>query len=380
MWALPADVDYFGLTSPGSAPPLGNKVGAVFIFVGLGWVRLWWLLCWAYAVLLSNQWIREHGGAPRRAVMQTSLRFINRWNADTQHSWRGRRPRYCRYRHSVEHPCLRGTEELGDRVYHCSKKEADVEMGRALAPFHLPVYDHYCYWIRVIVYLDSTKAYLLTILFMSIDAVAVLALSIFAMAHRQHTMSTLHAPMSVLATFLVAYLSGVNVGKKWWFLALRNRIEPEEGLKKSHLFAIAVGSRDNPDFIFSAYEGNPWDLGPWGNLKEVLGDGMSWLLFWVRPRRVKEYRKNGYLANQSDFQMSADFMSWVANKRLEHSRSQAATRTARTQGGRRALGHSAEYVARGYQAVPDRLGLGELTFRQESRFRLVSRSEGGNPM
>lgn len=74
-----------------------------------------------------------------------------------------------------------------------------------------------------------------------------------------------------------------------------------------------------PDFIFSTYEAGPWDLGNRGNLQEVLGSKWSWFLFWVRPKRVKNYGKNGYLANLSDFQMSADFRSWVAGKLLEHS-------------------------------------------------------------
>lgn len=376
MWAAAAEEPYFGLSPPGA--PVGNKIGAIFIFVGLGLVRLWWLLSWAYAVLSSTKWLRERGGAPRRAVMQTDVRFIHEWNAGTKRSWRGRRPRYCRYEHALEHACSRGTEELGDRVYHCKEKEADVVMGKVLAPFHLPVYDHYCYWIRVIVYLDSIKAYLLTILFLAIDAFIVLALSTFAIAHRGHSMSVLHAPMSVLTAFIITYMAGCNVVKKWWQLAFRNRILPEEGLRHNHLFAIAVGTRDLPNLIFSAYEGNPWDLGTWGNLKEVLGDKWTWFLFWVHPRRVKDYRKNGYLANQSDFQMSADFASWVANKRLEHSRSRAATRTARIEEGRRALGHSADSANRDDQA-PDRLELGELTFRRNSRYRLVSKSEGADP-
>ncbi|ROW01906.1 hypothetical protein VMCG_05536 [Cytospora schulzeri] len=376
LWSTTIDEPSFGLFNPGA--PMGNKIGAVFIFVGFGLVRLWWLSSWAYAVLWSTKWLRERGGAPRRAVMQTSLRFINEWNARTRRSWRGRRPRYCRYEHDPQNPCSRPDEELGDRVNHCAKKEADVVMGRVLAPFHLPVYDHYCYWIRVIVYLDSVKAYLLTILFLTIDALIVLALSIFAMARREHSTSILHAPMSVLTTFIITYLAGSSVLKMWWKLAFRNLIGPEIGLKGHHLFAIAVGSRDLPDLIFSAYEGNPWDLGTWGNLKEVLGDKWTWFLFWVRPRRVKDYRKNGYLANQSDFQMSADFMGWVANKRLEHSRSRTATRTARTETSRRALGYSADSAIRN-APVPDRLGLGELTFHRNSRYRLVSKSEGADP-
>ncbi|KUI70211.1 hypothetical protein VM1G_06320 [Cytospora mali] len=372
MWAA-ADVEAdFGLSSTGDSS--GNKIAAVAIFVVLGLVRLEWHLSWAYAILFSTRWMKERGVAPRRAVMQTSLRFIREWNALTKRSWRGRRPRYCR----LERSCLRGDEELGDRVYHCTEKEADVKSGKVLAPFHLPVYDHYCNWIRVIVYLDSMKAYLLTILFLAVDAVIVLALSTFAISHRGHSMSILHAPMSVLATLIITYLAGGNTVKKWWQLAFRNRIGPEEGHRHDHLFAIAVGTRDIPDFIFSTYIGSPWDLGIRGNLTEVLGSTWTWFLFWVRPRRVQDYRKNGYLANQSDFQMSADFMSWVANKRLEHSRLKIATRTARTEEGRRAMGHS---IGSAHQDVdiPDRLELGDLTFRRNSRYRLVSKSEGGDP-
>lgn len=108
-------------------------------------------------------------------------------------------------------------------------------------PIHLPAYDHYRHWIRVIVFLDTTKPYLLAILFLFLDAVFVFALSIFAMAQRQHAASYLHAPVLVLTTFVITYLSGVNVFEKWWGLAVKNCTEVEEG-KRNHLFAIAVGS------------------------------------------------------------------------------------------------------------------------------------------
>lgn len=372
MWAAADEAPSFGLTSPGPVSGSGNKVGAVIIFVGLGWVRLWWLLSWAYGVLLSNQWMRMYVPAPARAVMQTSHRFIIDWSR-TQQTWRGRRPRYCRNRYNYSFAsgaCVRGNEELGDRVYHCSRKAAQVEEGRRHTPVHLPLYDHYCYWIRIVVYLDSMKPYLFAITFMSIDAILVFALSIFAIARREQSRSILHVPMSVIAAFVIAYLSGDSVVKKWWLFALRNRIAPEEDMMGSHLFAIAVGTSERPDFIFSAYEGNPWDLGPWENLKEVLGDGWSWLLFWVRPRRVKNYRKNGYLANHSDFKMSDDFLAWVSNKRLESSRSREASEAARALERRRGLARS--------DKAADRRDLGGLTFRR-NQSRLGSRSEGGVP-
>ncbi|KUI54685.1 hypothetical protein VP1G_02128 [Cytospora mali] len=355
LWAATVDDHFFGLITPYA--PLSNKVSAAIIMAVLGLVRLAWLLSWAYAILFSTRWIKERGVAPRRAVMQTSLRFIREWNALTKRSWRGRRPRDCR----LERSCFRGDEELGDRVYHCTEKEADVKSGKVLAPFHLPVYDHYCHWIRVIIYLDSIKAYLLTILFLAIDAMFVLGLSIFAMTHLEHSTSMLHAPVSVLTTLIISYLAGCK-----------------EGHRHDHLFAIAVGTRDIPDFVFSTYIGSPWDLGIRGNLKEVLGSKWTWFLFWVRPRRVQDYRKKGYLANLSDFQMSADFVSWVANKRLEHSRLKDATGTARTEEGRRAMGHSTGSAHRD-DGIPDRLELGDLTFRRNSRYRLASKSEGGVP-
>ncbi|KAK7740920.1 hypothetical protein SLS53_004983 [Cytospora paraplurivora] len=371
LWSTSADQPDFGLFDQRAT--LDNQIAAIFIMVGLGLVRINWLLSWGYAVLLSNQWLRERPPTPARGAMQTSVRFIAQWNAGTMRSWRGRRPRYCLY----ESNCLNGGEELGDRVYHCHEKEAQVKAGKVLAPFHLPVYDHYCYWIRVLVYLDSIKPYLLTILFLLVDAVVVLGLSIYALADAEHSTSVLHAPMSALATLITAYLSGVNVLAKWQELAFYNRVSPEKK-RPDYLFAIAVGTRDVPDFIFSTYEAGPWDLGSRGNLQEVLGSKWSCFLFWVRPKRVKNYGKNGYLANLSDFQMSADFRSWVAGKRLEHSRSTEATRTARTERGRRSQGRSAE-SAPGEAVVPDRLELGELTFRGHSRYRLASRSEGGIP-
>lgn len=185
---------------------------------------------------------------------------------------------------------------------------------------HLPVYDHFCGWLGVCVYLDTIKPYLLLMVFLLLDAVVVFSCSIAAMSLPETQDKALHAPVMVLATIIVFWLCWQNVHVKFWHLAMRNITAPElnklrDNRGGSIMFAIRLAPTN--DFIFERYRSNPWDLG-WRNLHQVFG-GWDCLLPHTRPPRCVGYGVN----NRSDFEMTDEFWRWVEEKEREH-RSRAA--------------------------------------------------------
>lgn len=176
----------------------------------------------------------------------------------------------------------------------------------------------------MVVYLDTIKAYLLAILFMTLDAVIVLSVSVFAMIRKSTASYRTHGPVALLTTMIIVYLAGSNAFRRWWHIACRNRVIPElagNSVRKQR-FAIFQPTRDGHDYIFGTFEDerrqamNPWDLGTRANLKAALG-GWSCLLFWRQPARVRRYGSELRGLQRSDFEMSEQFWAWVYRKVLE---------------------------------------------------------------
>lgn len=188
-----------------------------------------------------------------------------------------------------------------------------------------PLYDHTCQWIRVVIFLDTIKPYLLAILFMTLDAIIVLSISVFALTRRSMGSYRVHGPVAIMTALIITYLSGSNAYKRWWHIACRNRVDPEldkEAHKfKKMRFAVVLPRIIEQDYIFGAFEDerrralNPWDLGIMENLRAALG-GWSCLLFWRQPARVWEYGTSSPSKN-TDFEMSEQFWAWHYSKILE---------------------------------------------------------------
>lgn len=213
--------------------------------------------------------------------------------------------------------CVDPDRPLADRVYHCSKfgEKCERDAGRSRRGVHLPVYDHYCGWLRVCVYLDTIKPYLLLMVFLLLDAVIVFSCSIAAMSLPGQEDILVHAPMMVVAGIIAGWLSWHNVRIKFWHLAMRNITIPERSKLNDHrggsiMFAI----RHNPtgDLFFERYRGNPWDLG-WRNLYQVFG-GWDCLLPFRQPPRCVGYGRN----DRSDFEMTEEFWHWVEEKEEQY--------------------------------------------------------------
>lgn len=234
---------------------------------------------------------------------------------------RSGRPRFCGHRDG-RRGCVDPDRPLADRVYHCTHlgKKCEEDPRRPRHVVHLPVYDHFCGWLGVCVYLDTIKPYLLLMVFLLFDAIIVFSCSIAAMSSPETQDQLLHAPMMALATIIVLWLCGHNVHVKFWHLAMRNITIPEKNRMSynrggSIMFAIRLDPTN--DFIFRRYRSNPWDLG-WRNLHQVFG-GWDCLLPFTQPPRCVGYGRN----DRSDFEMKEEFWFWVEEKEREH-RSRAA--------------------------------------------------------
>ncbi|KAI3395643.1 hypothetical protein diail_1008 [Diaporthe ilicicola] len=170
--------------------------------------------------------------------------------------------------------------------------------------------------------LNTIKPYLLTILFLLLDAIIVIISSSIALSKSNHKAATLHAPAVIRAVTVVILLAGNNLWFKFRDLALRNITIPEKnqlrrvaGVDGGFWFALlAEQPEEDPDF--QHFIGNPWDLGWRRNLSQVFG---SWdcLLPWTQPPRVRRYAK-GHLV--TDFEMSDAFWEWVSDRRENRSR------------------------------------------------------------
>ncbi|KAG6355265.1 hypothetical protein INS49_004347 [Diaporthe citri] len=269
-WSLGYEFAYmqlWGLANGGKtwSRPAGHttdeKVSAVVIWVGLGLVRTWFLLCWAFAVARSYA-PRSNSRLCGRTTVHQSDFLIWGGYRPARYSNDGMRFRFCRV------GCRARDEPLADRVYHCSYFGTLHAKGkRRHASVHLALYDHFCGWLRVCVWLETAKSYLLTILFLLLDAIIVVIISFIAISRTGRSSTAVHAPAVTRAVAVVIFLAGSNLWLKFRDLALRNVTIPEKSqlrrvreVRGGFWFALLPDRPEHdPDFAF--YTGNPWDLG-----------------------------------------------------------------------------------------------------------------------
>lgn len=146
----PIDMQLWGVACGGktwtrpAGPSTGEKVSAVGVWVGLGLVRTWFLLCWAFAVVRSYAPRSNSRLCGRTTVHQSD--FLIWGHLPDRYSNDAMRFRFCRV------GCRARDEPLADRVYHCSYIGTLHAKGkREDASVHLALYDHFCGWLRVCV-------------------------------------------------------------------------------------------------------------------------------------------------------------------------------------------------------------------------------------
>lgn len=198
-----------------------SRAGALTTLVGLGLFRIQWIVSWLVARLRRPT---KHRVCGRKAVMQSDLHTKCGSSPDVPADRSGR-PRFCKYVHTSK-GCFDGGRPLADRVYHVSDIGKKCEKDQKMRGVHLPLYDHFCHWIGVVVCLDTIKPYLLCLIFLFLDAIIVIASSLVALGLNS-TGSALYVPTVVLAGLVVAKLAGHNAWWKLKLLALENITIPE---------------------------------------------------------------------------------------------------------------------------------------------------------
>lgn len=101
-------------------------------------------------------------------------------------------------------------------MYHCTK------LGRCL-----PVYDHYCPFLKVTVYLRTIKAYLYLLILLPLDVVLSFVVSAVALARYQTLV--IHLTITViLSGFMIVPMVIFWTHDKFWLLACKNCTFPEK--------------------------------------------------------------------------------------------------------------------------------------------------------
>ncbi|RYP05260.1 hypothetical protein DL764_003921 [Monosporascus ibericus] len=153
----------------------------------------------------------------------------------------------------------------------------------------LPVYDHYCAFLNAAVYLRTIKPYLYVAVFLQVDAVFSLAVSVFALANYQ--VPAVPFAISVIMEALLAMLGSLMLTyDRIWFLAFKNLVGPER-LTPAWVLGFKYDERGETRLHLQRFEGrDPWDLGISENLHQVLGrHWWQWVFFWWQPERVFLY-------------------------------------------------------------------------------------------
>ncbi|KAL8310994.1 hypothetical protein RB597_001823 [Gaeumannomyces tritici] len=294
-----------------------KKWAGIAILVMLGCLHLYTLGTWTAAIVRGNLPDRGRRRLDRahrnKRIMQSSRRWkeeagtrVGLWAlAYLDESLGGRdRPRLCD-RGNCPTPELR----LGDRMY-CAKTAFWMRG-------HLPLYDHFCHWTFIPIWLDSIKPYLLLLASMVIDAAFCLCCCIISFALQESRDAIPLGVCALASGFLVVYHGWYNVCMQWKYLGVNNSVHMEHSkYRHKHHFALVKSTPWGKELRYFIYDGNPWDLGSrTANLRAALGASIwEWPLFWRQPERVEKYGRYG---SESDLPMSERFLAMVRRLREE---------------------------------------------------------------
>ncbi|RYP28814.1 hypothetical protein DL767_007032 [Monosporascus sp. MG133] len=256
-----------------------NRTVGLTLLIMSTLLKATWFGAWVQILVITR--VCDRKWKPQRSsrnIMQVDWNIWQDAMESSRGRWipyeEGRRPRQCMY------PTCRG--QLSDRAYHCTRLRRD-----------LPVYDHYCAFLKAAVYLRTIKPYLYVAVFLPMDALFSLAVSVFALANYQvpavpfASSVIMGALLAMLVTLMLTY-------DRIWFLAFKNRIGPER-IIPAWVVGFKYDERGEARLHLQVFQDrHPWDLGISENLHQVLGrHWWQWLFFWWRPERVSRYGKYG---------------------------------------------------------------------------------------
>lgn len=269
--------------------PPAELAKGTFIMVLFVALKATWVGAWVFARRLDSHY-RER--SPRgKPIMQCSEDSIQRMFSGQSVNHRFRTCGKCD-----------SSLPLGDRVYHCSEKNV-----------HYPVYDHYCFWLHLTVFLHTIKPYLFLCAALTADALFVFGVSVYAAAT---TPSTRQHVGAAFASFLVFMsLSYDTTFTQWYILAFRNCPGAEEIQESFPMIRRLEGRElqiiDLP--VPNKGPHSPWELRWSQNLRETLGDSVwSWFFFWVIPGRVRRWEADS--GEDSDFPLGPLWHDFVEGR------------------------------------------------------------------
>lgn len=186
----------------------------------------------------------------------------------------------------------------GDRTYHCTKLDR-----------HYPLYDHYCYWLWVAVYLDTYKPYLCLCFWIVVDGIVCLVVSVYAATRARSGLAALHTVVAIFSGIIALWLASSVGYSQFRDLAFRNMSHPESHTSSWHMVRTIDSSRgQSVQFVTlsrtdedreKGTNWTPWSLSPWENFRQCMGErAWTWPFFWMQPKRVKLYGR--WPGGQSD--------------------------------------------------------------------------------
>jgi hypothetical protein len=208
--------------------------------------------------------------------------------------------------------CL-DTAGLGARVYHCTNTN-----------HHLPVYDHYCFWLWVEVYLDTIKPYLLFHVWLILLGLFIIPIEITAASTSPKGLANVHIVIAIITTFGVIGLTWKMARQQFYWLAFKDTTSPE---RHQHSWTLALWNRRShghpgptvsflsltrtPEDVQLKENYHPWCHDKWTNFKSAFGlRPWTWFFFWVRPERVRHYGSYP----ESDLPLVTLYRRWALNR------------------------------------------------------------------
>ena len=218
---------------PSEQPLLGTTLLVIMVFLRFTWVGAW-------VQMLVITWFcdkRWRSPTDPKNIMQIEPGDISRALDSDRGFWfpyeegkfrpcvRGiffgqlthldRRPRDC----TRSNACRFGNSlGIADRVYHCSRFDRC-----------LPLYDHYCPFLKCTVYLRTIKPYLFVLVFLPLDSLFSIALSCYALSYAR--VLVVHLSLSIfLSAAAMIFVCVRWTQGKIRLLAFRNVVYPERKL------------------------------------------------------------------------------------------------------------------------------------------------------